>query len=75
VGGGILTHGVPFLHHAGEQIAENAKNVPTVGGLLAVLGPTALDLGVGVAAGAVILLVVSGAKRLVRGKKAATTDS
>ena len=71
VGGGILTHGVPFLHHAGEHIAESAKNVPGIGGVLAVLGPTALDLGVGVAVGAVILLIVSGAKRLLRGKKAA----
>jgi predicted DNA repair protein MutK len=74
VGGGILTHGVPFLHHAGEHIAASAKNVPGLGGVLAVLGPTALDLGVGVAVGAVILLVVSGAKRLVRGKKTATSD-
>ena len=74
VGGGILTHGVPFLHHAGEHIAEGARTVPGVGGVLAVLGPVALDLGVGVAVGAVILLAVTGVKRLMRGKKTAASD-
>ncbi|HEY6557562.1 MAG TPA: DUF808 domain-containing protein [Polyangiaceae bacterium] len=74
VGGGILTHGVPPVHHASEHMAEAAKNVPGVGGVLAVLGPVALDLAVGVAAGAVALLLVNGVKRLVRGKKSATSD-
>ena len=60
------------VHHA-TNIAEVGR-MPGVGGVLAVLGPVALDLAVGVAAGAVALLLVNGAKRLVRGKKSATSD-
>jgi hypothetical protein len=74
VGGGILTHGLPPAHHASEHLAEVAKNVPAVGGVLGFLGPMAIDLAFGVAVGAVALLLVNGAKRLIKGKKAATSD-
>ncbi len=50
VGGGILVHGLPFLHHAVEAIAV----------------PMLPDLVVGVVAGAVALAVVTLAQRLRR---------
>lgn len=63
VGGGILVHGWPALHHAIEAL------VPVGGGLLAAVLPTLLDALVGVVAGAVVLAVVTGVQRL-RGKPA-----
>ena len=58
VGGGILTHGVPVLHHAIEGAAQVAATWPA-GPLLAALAPSLLDALVGVVAGAAVLLLVS----------------
>jgi predicted DNA repair protein MutK len=58
VGGGILVHGVPALHHPIQHLAEAA------GGVLQALLPTLLDGLVGVVAGAVVLAVVAGGRRL-----------
>ncbi|AZF31225.1 Inner membrane protein YedI [Pseudomonas sp. R4-35-07] len=52
VGGGILTHGVPVVHHWIETVSQNA-------GALAWLMPTLLNAVAGVIAGAVVLAVVS----------------
>lgn len=49
VGGGILTHGIPFLHHAIEDVAHRVGGVP--GSLLSVLG----DAVSGIIAGAIVL--------------------
>jgi uncharacterized protein len=57
VGGGILVHGAPFLHHAADTITAQT-------GLIAALGPTLFNLLVGLLAGALCLLLVSGVKRL-----------
>lgn len=51
VGGSILVHGLPFLHHAVDTIAEQ-------GGVVGALGPTLFDLVVGVVAGAICVLGV-----------------
>lgn len=59
VGGGILTHGVPALHHAIEEVAHKA------GGVLGALVPTLLDALTGVVAGALTLVVVTLAQRLL----------
>jgi predicted DNA repair protein MutK len=58
VGGGILTHGVPVLHHGIEGLAEAAARLPA-GPLLAALTPSLADATVGVIAGALVLLAVS----------------
>lgn len=61
VGGGILTHGVPPLHHAIEAAAIGA------GELLAFLLPVLADALVGVIAGAIVLGLVSAVSRLRAG--------
>ncbi len=61
VGGGILTHGIPPVHHA---IAEAAAASGVAGGVVAL----ALDVLFGVAAGALALLGVKAIGRL-RGKQ------
>jgi predicted DNA repair protein MutK len=63
VGGGILTHGVPWLQHGIETLAAAAARLPA-GPLLAVLAPSLLDAMVGVIAGALVLLAVSSVSKL-----------
>jgi uncharacterized protein len=66
VGGGILTHGWPALHHAIEAIAAQAGAFIGAGGLGSVvkaITPSVLDGLVGVVAGAAVLLVVVLAQR------------
>jgi predicted DNA repair protein MutK len=62
VGGGILTHGVPALHHGIEALAEVAVQLPA-GPVLAALTPSLADAAVGVIAGALVLLLVSGVSK------------
>ena len=59
VGGGILTHGVPWLHHGIETAAGAVANAPALGGVLAALTPSLANALVGVVAGALVLLGVS----------------
>ena len=62
VGGGILVHGVPPLHHAIEHVAQGAGGLS---GLVSLV----LDGLVGVIAGAIVLGVVTLAQRMF-GRKA-----
>ncbi|MBI6657243.1 MULTISPECIES: DUF808 domain-containing protein [Pseudomonas] len=52
VGGGILTHGVPVVHHWVETVSQST-------GAFAWLMPTLLNAVAGIIAGAVVLAVVS----------------
>jgi len=69
VGGGILTHGVPAVHHWIEGVERAAHALPA-GSLLAALAPTAINMVVGLLAGALILLVVTGVTAAVKGLRA-----
>ncbi|MBT9300331.1 DUF808 domain-containing protein [Pseudomonas sp. TAE6080] len=62
VGGGILTHGVPAVHHWIESVSQS------VGGI-SWLMPTLLNAVAGVIAGAVVLAVVSVVNKLWRALK------
>lgn len=66
VGGGILAHGIPPLHHAIESVSHAAARTPGVGIVLGALLPALLNALTGIAAGALLLAIVSGAKRLLR---------
>ncbi|MFP2906220.1 DUF808 domain-containing protein [Pyxidicoccus sp. 3LFB2] len=66
VGGGILTHGIPPVHHFSENLAHSAGTVAGIGGVLAALIPTLVDTVFGVLAGIVILLIVTGVTRAFR---------
>jgi uncharacterized protein len=63
VGGGILVHGVPALGHAVEAWAVNA------GSLLGGLGSMAVNAGVGIVAGAIVLAAVELGKKAFGKKK------
>ena len=70
VGGGILTHAIPGLHDFVHHQADTLRVVPGVGSILAALLPTAVDLLVGILAGAIALLIFNAVKRLRSGKSA-----
>jgi hypothetical protein len=59
VGGGILTHGLPPVHHLFEDWASYATVVPTFGQILQGVIPALLNVVFGLIAGGVVLLVVS----------------
>lgn len=59
VGGGIISHSIPWLHHQVTAIAALAGS-----GWVAALLPTLLNALLGIMAGAVVLLLVSLFKRL-----------
>jgi predicted DNA repair protein MutK len=60
VGGGILTHGVPALHHAIGQLTAGT------GAVLGAVLPLLADALVGIVAGAVIVAVVMGVQKALR---------
>jgi len=59
VGGGILTHGVPPVHHAIENMAHAVAAWPGVGALVAAIVPLLADALIGIAAGALVLAAVT----------------
>jgi len=58
VGGGILTHGIPPLHHLIEHLAGLAGTIAGVGSVLKALLPPLLDMLAGIVAGGLALLGV-----------------
>jgi predicted DNA repair protein MutK len=52
VGGGIISHGWPWLHHAIEGLVHPLSHLPGVGALARLLLPAILDVLVGMVAGA-----------------------
>lgn len=67
VGGGILTHGLPPVHHLFEDWASYATVVPTFGQILQGVIPALLNVVFGLIAGGVVLLLVS-ALGAIRGR-------
>ena len=59
VGGGILAHGIPLLHHGIEQFAANFG---VLGGIVALV----LDMATGIVGGGLALLATGLATRLVK---------
>ena len=64
VGGGILTHGIPVIHHWVEKMVMPIKAVESFGPLLASLSEMLMNALVGFFCGAIVLAVVTGIGRL-----------
>jgi predicted DNA repair protein MutK len=62
VGGGILVHGVPALHH----LLQPAAAAVPAGFWVASVAPVLLDAVVGIVAGALVLVVVTVGQKLLR---------
>jgi uncharacterized protein len=61
VGGGILTHGLPFLHHMAEGLQTALSAGPLLGGIAA----TAFDALAGIIAGGLVLVGVMSVSKLI----------
>jgi predicted DNA repair protein MutK len=68
VGGGILVHGIPPLHHLVEGLAARAGTVAGVGPVLEALASMAMNGLVGIVAGGIVVAVVTLIKRVRRGR-------
>ena len=66
VGGGILVHGIPPLQHTFERIAGGLAELPAVGETLRLLTLVAFDGTAGIIAGALVLGIVTGVRRVLR---------
>ncbi|MFR9701547.1 DUF808 domain-containing protein [Aeromonas sanarellii] len=64
VGGGILVHGWPFVHHLIEGAAAAVASLPGMGTALALVTPTLLNALVGVLAGLLLVLAMTLVGRL-----------
>lgn len=68
VGGSILVHGLPVVHHALVHGAEAVQAVAVVGGVLAALVSIIGEMIVGIVAGLAALILVTFAGRLMPSK-------
>jgi hypothetical protein len=59
VGGGILVHGLPHSHEVLHHAAAVVDKLPGIGGVLAAVTPTLLNVLAGVVAGGLVLLAVN----------------
>lgn len=64
VGGGIINHAVPWMHHFSEDTVEYVQEIPSIGNIVGALAPTSLNLLIGFVAGLLVLLVVSTVKKI-----------
>ncbi len=67
VGGGILSHGVPPIHHAVEAIVHPLQEIASIGGALATVTQLVLEGLIGLLGGALCLVVWNVIQR-ARGK-------
>ncbi|WP_395404135.1 DUF808 domain-containing protein [Pseudoduganella sp. UC29_106] len=69
VGGSILSHGIPALHHGVEHLGDVAREVGGIGPVLGVVVPPVTEAVIGVIAGAIVLAAVTLGTRLLSGIK------
>ena len=55
VGGSIIGHGIPAIHHLSEAVVASVQNLPAIGGALKVIAPMLVDAVVGIIVGAICL--------------------
>lgn len=66
VGGSIISHGIPALHHLSEYVTHSLTTLPVLGSALSMLGTIIVDGLVGLAVGAICVLVFELGKRLLK---------
>ena len=64
VGGGIINHAVPWMHHFSEDTVEYVQEIPSIGNIVGALAPTSLNLLIGFIAGLLVLLAVNVVKKI-----------
>jgi len=69
VGGSIIGHGVPALHHLSENVSAYLQNLPAIGGFLAAISPILIDAIIGLIVGAICVAVFEIIKKLLPKKR------
>lgn len=69
VGGSILAHGIPNMHHWVEDISKSAEALPVIGSALAWLTPVMMDAVVGIVSGGVVMVVLGVISKIVKAVK------
>lgn len=65
VGGSIISHGIPVLHHFSEGLSHTLSTLPAVGNVLSVIGTMIADGIIGLLVGAICVVVFELAKKLI----------
>ena len=58
VGGGIINHAIPLLHHLTEDAVDHIEHIPSVGNIVGAITPTLINMAIGVVAGLVVFMLV-----------------
>ena len=64
VGGGIINHAVPWMHHFSEGTVKYVQEIPNAGSIVGAVAQNSLNLLIGLAAGLLVLLAVGLVKKL-----------
>ena len=70
VGGSIIGHGIPIIHHLSEAVVANVQNLPAIGNVLIVIGPMLVDAAVGLIVGAICVAGVMLVQKMLPKKHA-----
>lgn len=71
VGGGIISHGVPWFHHLTEESVDYAEHIPTFGHIFGALTPTLINFVIGFIAGLIVVLIMTAGKKIFSKTKSA----
>ena len=63
VGGGIINHAVPLIHHWSEDSVDYMAHIPTVGNIIGAVTPTLISFVIGFVAGLLVLVIVNFIKK------------
>lgn len=69
VGGGIINHAIPLLHHLTEDAVDHIEHIPNVGNIIGALTPTLINFVIGMIAGLIVLGLVKGIQKIWSGGK------
>lgn len=58
VGGGIINHAIPRIHHFTEDTVDHLDLIPNVGHIVGAVTPMLINLGIGMLAGLAVLILV-----------------
>jgi len=72
VGGGIINHTIPLFHHFTEESVDYIEHIPNIGSIVGALTPTLINFVIGIVAGLIVVLIISGFKKVVQLSKSAT---
>lgn len=64
VGGGIINHAVPLIHHFTEDTVDHLELIPNFGSIFGALTPMLINLMIGIAAGLAVILVLTVFKKI-----------